>query len=128
MECDAGGRVVLGAASCDDDIRARVTADRPGALVIRQSWFPGWEITIDGRVVTSDMLAANRRADGLIRLVTDEPGEHVIRATYTGPPGGGAGAVCMLAAGAAILALLRRVDRGRGSRAASSVGQERGVS
>lgn len=113
MACEEGGRVVIDAMSSDDDIRAHVTADAPCTIVVRQFLFPGWRVTIDGREVAFGSLDASRRPDGLMRLTVAEPGEHVIRAWYAGPPGGGTRSACMLAVVAAIAVVLRRVDRNR---------------
>lgn len=115
IECEAGGRVVVDPTSSDDDIRAHVTADVPGTLVVRQFLFPGWRVTIDGREVAPGSLDGSRRPDGLIRLTIAEAGEHVIRVWYAGPPGGGTRSACMLAIVALIAAVLTRMDRDRGA-------------
>ncbi len=49
---------------------------RAGYLVLTDSWYPGWEASVDGRQVDI------RRADLLFRAVEVGPGEHTVVMTY----------------------------------------------
>jgi uncharacterized membrane protein YfhO len=48
----------------------------PGHLVLADTYFPGWEATVDGKP------ARILRANYLVRAVTLEPGEHRVVFTY----------------------------------------------
>lgn len=77
----------------------RVWADAPRYLVFTDSYFPGWQATIDGRAATVE------RADYLFRAVLIPPGEHLVEWRYL-PAGLFAGASVSLVAMAAMAALL----------------------
>ena len=62
---DGGTRVVIDA-----------SAERPGVLILRDSYDPSWTAQVDG--VPSPMV----RANGLYRAVALPPGRHVIRFAY----------------------------------------------
>lgn len=66
--------------------RYRVAAERPVEVVIKQFYFPGWKIRVDGAVVTEARLIDSLAPVGLMRLRLP-PGEHVVEAWYDGPPG-----------------------------------------
>lgn len=67
-------------------IRYRVTAKRPVTAVIRQLYFPGWRVEVDGKPIDDRLLRERLEKDGLIRFSL-ESGEHVVEAWYEGPPG-----------------------------------------
>jgi len=77
---------------------ALVTAEleRAGWLVVAETWYPGWSVTVDGR--PAELLRANHA----FRAVRLEPGRHEVRFRYTSS-GWRAG---LLVAGATALALL----------------------
>ena len=54
----------------------QVSTDRPGFLVLADSFYPGWKAWIDGRQV------AVLRADFAVRAVMLEAGEHVVSFAY----------------------------------------------
>ena len=53
-----------------------VATDQPGYLVLADSWYPGWEATIDGKPVPI------YRANTLFRAVPIDPGDHVVVFEY----------------------------------------------
>lgn len=57
-------------------LRARVSLPGPGLLVVADSWFPGWEATIDGRP------APILRANGIVRAVEVPAGRHEVQMSY----------------------------------------------
>jgi len=59
-----------------DDLQARVTADGEVYLVIKQSWYPGWRATVDGRQVPI------YRADLALQAVAVPPGTHTVVVAY----------------------------------------------
>lgn len=71
-------------------VAVELTAARRAMLVVSQSWFPGWEATVDGHP------EAVVRADGIVQGVPVGPGHHRVVLHYR-PPG--------LVAGAAVSAL-----------------------
>jgi hypothetical protein len=71
-------------------LRATVTMPEPGPLLIKQYYFPGWEVTIDGVRVADDVLRANLGKHGLILLWLEAtPSGHpvTVTATYGHPRG-----------------------------------------
>jgi len=86
-------------------IVATLRASKNTWLDLRQLYFPGWQVTVNGRRVTDEELLRHLRRDGTMRLPVAVPNEgqstvFQIEARYAGPRGGGA------AAGLAALALL----------------------
>jgi hypothetical protein len=88
-------------------VRLRLTAPRPGWVVLADAHAPGWRATLDGRPV--ELL----RADGIFRAVAVGAGEHTIEMRYR-VPGLMPGLVLGLlgAAGLAAAACSRGVPRG----------------
>jgi membrane protein YfhO len=98
-------------------------ADRPGWLVVAESWDEGWTATVDGRP------AHVFPADSALRAVRLTPGEHTVRFSYQ-PPSFVVGAIISsvslgLALGGIALTLWRRwrrpssaIDRTRSRRGA----------
>ncbi|HLX88924.1 MAG TPA: YfhO family protein [Acidimicrobiales bacterium] len=91
-----------------DGASVHLQAERPGMLVVSQSWFPGWHATVDGRA------APVVRVDGLIQGVPVPAGTHFVQLFYR-PPGLALGAwmsgtsICgLLAAGVTSRRLRRR--------------------
>ena len=60
----------------NDRLVCEVSADAAGFLVLHDSYFPGWEATVDGRP------AEIVRANYLFRAVALVPGEHRVKFTY----------------------------------------------
>jgi hypothetical protein len=80
-------------------VTIRVWANAERYLVLTDSYFPGWQATIDGRPVSVE------RADYLFRAVLVPPGEHTVAWHYW-PSGLTAGATMTLVAVAALPILL----------------------
>jgi uncharacterized membrane protein YfhO len=60
-------------------LRLRVTLDRPGLLVISQTYYPGWQAAVDGQPVQL------WRADAVLSGVYLEAGEHQVTLAYRPP-------------------------------------------
>jgi len=59
-----------------DRVDVSVTTDSAGVLVLADTWYPGWSVTIDG--APTELL----RADVAFRGVDVPVGEHTVRFTY----------------------------------------------
>jgi hypothetical protein len=59
-----------------DLVRLNVSTDQPGYLVLADSWYPGWNATLDGQPTNI------YRADVLFRAVKIEPGTHSLVFEY----------------------------------------------
>jgi hypothetical protein len=57
-------------------VEVRARAERPGLVVLNDTWYPGWKATVDGREVPIE------RVDYVFRGVRVGPGEHTIAFTY----------------------------------------------
>jgi uncharacterized membrane protein YfhO len=57
-----------------------VDAPNPGWVEIADTWYPGWQVTVDGSNETL------YKADGLFRAVAVGEGKHLIEIKYR-PPG-----------------------------------------
>ncbi|MDE2490980.1 MAG: hypothetical protein KGM24_09030, partial [Elusimicrobia bacterium] len=60
-----------------DEVDVEVSADGPGWLVLLDSWYPGWRVSVDGR------LASLRRADYAFRAVAVPGGVSKVRFTFS---------------------------------------------
>lgn len=109
-----GGAAVHGHVSVADPSNARVlmraTLDRPGLVVLNDSWAPGWSVRVDGRA------APVVRVNDVMRGVAVPAGAHAIAWRYR-VPGLRAGALLSLLAAAILLGRaaleLRRHRRAR---------------
>ena len=63
----------------DNSIALRVIALRPAMLVVSESWFPGWSVTVDGKSATVT------RADAVGLGVPLVAGRHQVTLTYHAP-------------------------------------------
>jgi uncharacterized membrane protein YfhO len=86
----------------------KVDADGPSFLVVSQAWYPGWQVTVDGRAQGSPL-----RTDYLFQGVPLDTGSHTVELRFTSPLwrlgwvlAGVAAAV--LLAGALVILLKRR--------------------
>ncbi|HEX9077572.1 MAG TPA: YfhO family protein [Anaerolineae bacterium] len=59
-----------------DRVSVDISTDRAGYLVLADSWYPGWNVTVDSRP------APLYRADLLFRAVAIEPGRHTLVFEY----------------------------------------------
>ncbi len=75
-----------------------VRADARGYVILADSWYPGWEVTVDG------VPAPIHRADFIFRAVAVEAGEHTVVFEYR--PGSFAWGVAISAASVAALIVL----------------------
>jgi len=107
---DGGGPAVNGRVTVADPSNARVsmraTLDRPGLVVLNDSWAPGWSVRVDGRP------ARPVRVNDVMRGVAVPAGSHAIEWRYR-VPGLRAGVLVSLFAaalllGCAVLPLARR--------------------
>lgn len=80
-------------------LTVRATAPRRGWLVVRQTYTPGWQATVDGRAVTV------RRADVAFQAVPVPAGVHEIRLTYDPESVSHGALVSLLSVGALLLLL-----------------------
>jgi hypothetical protein len=83
-----------------------VELSRPGILVLADSCFPGWEVTVDGE--RQDPLCANY----LVRGVELEEGHHLVRFSYR-PVSVRWGALASGGAAIVVLAIFGRAALGR---------------
>lgn len=99
----AAGAPLPGTARLVSDAAQRVridaTASGPGLLVLTDTWFPGWKVTVDGRP------AALLRVDYLLRGVQLPPGRHVVEMHYR-PSGWRIGQIVSLVSLVALLVLV----------------------
>ncbi len=68
--------VVAFAQDAPERVELTAETDRAGYLVLADSWYPGWKVTVDGRA------APLYRADLIVRAVPLEPGEHRVVFEY----------------------------------------------
>lgn len=59
-----------------DRVSIDISTDQVGYLLLTDSWYPGWNVTVDGRT------APIYRADVLFRAVAVEPGQHTLVFEY----------------------------------------------
>jgi hypothetical protein len=88
----------------------RLTSNTAQLLVVSESWFPGWQATVDGRP------AKVLKADGAFLGVVLRPGAHTVALRYTKPAAAWVGRVVTalgLAAAAFFVAFRRRRRRMR---------------
>lgn len=71
-----GAATVIQSAPGLVEVDARRPPDRPGLLVINESWAPGWQATLDGQPVPI------RRANYLAQAVVVPGGAHTVRLVY----------------------------------------------
>lgn len=60
-------------------VTVRVSATRPGLLIVSQAWFPGWHASVDGKA------APVLRANGIVQGVPIGPGRHRVELRYRSP-------------------------------------------
>ncbi len=103
----AGDRVEVTAVA-QTSVDVRVTTDRRSLLVLADPWYPGWQVTIDGRP------APLLRTDHAFRGVVVPAGEHTLRFGYTDRRLRlGAGLAGLTILGLALTPLAARVRRRR---------------
>lgn len=89
-------------------VEIAVSLETPGYLVLSDTWYPGWQATVDGERVEI------RRANVLFRAVAVDAGEHRIVFTFlpASVRAGGivsvVGVVCLLAGWLTVLSKVRR--------------------
>ncbi len=69
-------QVELGPDVADDEVRMSVDAKGPAAIVLADTWYPGWRAWVDGKPTTI------HRAGGYFRCVVVEGGRHEIVMRY----------------------------------------------
>ena len=67
-------------ASAPNRLTVKVNADGPALLVLSQLWYPGWQVTVDGRAQGSPL-----RTDYLFQGVPVEAGSHTVELRFTSP-------------------------------------------
>ena len=68
----AGGGEVTVLRYLSEDVELRVRTEQPGLLVLADTWYPGWNATVDGQA------APIVRANYLLRGVPVPAGEHIV--------------------------------------------------
>lgn len=111
-------------------IRAEVTVDSSTVVKINQIYFPNWNVEIDGSQISQHVLRSNLTQDGRIQFVLDEPGEHIIHAHFSSPPGQSMGVAFGVCFGAALLLIVvvvgaknteqRQIASGAGAKTSNS--------
>jgi len=95
------GQILALTESGPNRVELSVSAPDGGWLVLADSWFPGWMARIDGE--PAEIFAA----DGLLRAVWLQPGEHSVRFSYM-PWSAAAGLAISVLAWPVVFGLLRR--------------------
>lgn len=85
------------------DIRVDV-ADAGVYLLLRDQWYPGWEVTVDGEAAGAPL-----KANGVFRAVPVPEGQHLITFTYRSEPA----LTGMLVSGVSVVGLLFSLRRWR---------------
>ena len=67
-------------ASAPNRLTVKVDADGPALLVLSQFWYPGWQVTVDGRAQGAPL-----RTDYLFQGVPVEGGSHTVELRFTSP-------------------------------------------
>jgi hypothetical protein len=85
VQVDSGPATVPGddvqaSTQLNGTVDARVRTDRRSLLVLADSWYPGWRVTVDGK--PAELL----RTDHAYRGVVVPAGEHQVRFTYVDRP------------------------------------------
>ncbi len=79
--CDLGETAVSGSAAVetmqDGYWRIRTTSETPALLILSETDYPGWRVTVDGQPV------ANLTAYTAVRAVCVPAGEHIVEWTFT---------------------------------------------
>lgn len=83
-------------------IEQRVTNATPGAVVLADAWYPGWQVTVDGVDATAE------RAWGFVRAVRVDAGTHVIHWRYAPRSVRLGAALSLLALAAFLIPVVRR--------------------
>ena len=76
----SGGSAQVAAMGMNDMVVATASSD-PGALLIAQTWYPGWEASIDGGPWQPVL-----RADGALQAVQIPAGSHEVRLRFRSRP------------------------------------------
>jgi hypothetical protein len=64
-----------------DALHLAAQADGDAVLVVNETWYPGWQATVDGAP------AEVERANGLVRALALGPGDHDVRLRFAPPDG-----------------------------------------
>lgn len=97
-------------AAAPNRLTLKATADGPAFLVVSQVWYPGWQVTVDGRPQGPPL-----RTDYLFQGVALEPGSHTVELRFAPPLWRLGWALAGLAAaGAALVILLGRRAKASG--------------
>jgi uncharacterized membrane protein YfhO len=99
LESPAGEAVVQVVSYQPEQVALDVALDAPGVLVLADTWYPGWQATVDGEP------AALLRANYLFRAVLLPAGQHRVLFEYR-PATLGRGAGISLAAALVLLAVV----------------------
>jgi hypothetical protein len=67
-------------ASAPNRLTVKVNADGPALLVVSQLWYPGWQVTVDGRAQGAPL-----RTDYLFQGVALEAGSHTVELRFGSP-------------------------------------------
>ena len=67
-------------ASAPNRLTVKVNADGPALLVLSQLWYPGWQVTVDGRAQGAPL-----QTDYLFQGVALEAGSHTVDLRFTSP-------------------------------------------
>jgi hypothetical protein len=110
----AGARIVR---YDDERVVIRAHTDRPGMLVLSDTWFPGWKAEVDGAG------APVEQVDYVLRGVPLRPGEHTVSLRYA-PASWTAGRIvsALTLAGLVLILALRLRPRRRPAKAPAPAG------
>ncbi len=86
---------------------ARVNVNRPGILLLADTWYPGWKARVDGR--QTPLL----RADYVLRAVEVPAGEHRVEFYFDSPTVRTGAILSVVTAGASLLLIALAPARGR---------------
>lgn len=68
-------------------IAAKVESSKSSGVLLKQLYFPGWNVEVNGQAIDDETLRANLTRNGTM-LIPVEAGTSTVIASYDGPPGG----------------------------------------
>jgi hypothetical protein len=96
----AGAWQILSLQDAPNEVTIGASLEAPGTLVLADTWYPGWKVTVDGEP------AVLLRANHAFRAVQLEAGEHMVEMIYRAPSVWIGGLISLAAAVSLIVCLV----------------------